>query len=378
MHEEVNIRSLGAAGDGVHDESSVFADILRDHRNIYIPAGEYMVSETILIPSDTTIRADKMAHIFRKEHTQTRRRDYLLSNADIENGNENITITGGIWDGNCSIEDRGDDLFNQASITGVLLNFRKVKGIMLSNMTLSNPLCYYTRFCEAENVTAERIRLSSDRILPNQDGIHLAGFCRNFTIREIFGERNCPNDDFIALNADDSMRRQECFDSLCGPIEDICIENVHSELCHCFIRLLSVNSSIKNIRVNNVTGACKTYAVNLDAARYCRTPLFSDADHPEGVGKIENVLIEDIAVTHGESPDPFICLESNCDSLTVKNFENTGEQGAIFAAIHKVCGHEYELSTEETSESGSVDRSHGAVLNYDSVSEFQFHKHKNI
>lgn len=347
MNEPINIKAFGALGNGTADDSAAINAALEKGGEIFIPAGDYLLGGTLRVHSHTHITADSGARLFRKEHTQTGRKDFLLTNADTDGGNSDISISGGTWDGNCFAEDRGTDLFDPTATTGVLLNFRRVKGLSLDCMTLKNALCYYSRFCETEDVRIENIRFSSERIIANQDGIHLAGFCKNFVIKNLYGEYGSPNDDFIALNADDAMERQECFDTINGPIENIIVENLHSDFCHCFVRLLSVHNRIKNIEIRNVSGKCRHRAVNLDAARNCRVKLFDDADFPDGVGKIENVAVDGIAVDNVDETEPFFVLETNCKSFTVRNFSTSGKSGAPFARINYTAAYKYSFMYDE-------------------------------
>ena len=66
-------------------------------------------------------------------------------------------------------------------------------------------------------------------------------------------------------------------------------------------------------------------AVNLDASRYCRTPLFGDEDRPHGVGCLENVLLENFNVRAAAGAGSFIDLETNCRGLTVRQFAADGK-----------------------------------------------------
>jgi sugar lactone lactonase YvrE len=49
----VNIRSLGAKGDGSSDDTEVLRKAIAQHRTIYFPAGNYVVSDTITLKQDT-------------------------------------------------------------------------------------------------------------------------------------------------------------------------------------------------------------------------------------------------------------------------------------------------------------------------------------
>ncbi|MBQ9107053.1 MAG: hypothetical protein IJY56_04090 [Clostridia bacterium] len=160
-------------------------------------------------------------------------------------------------------------------------------------MMLTNTVTYYVRLCKVHNFQIENIDFLCDSFGANQDGLHFGGDVRHGKVKNIralsYGQTN---DDMIALNADDSIERVENLDLCRDTIEDITFENIFTESCHTIIRMLSLTPEIKNIRFKNVFSGFRCYAINADAARYCRTPLFNESDYPNGVGKISDIHIE--------------------------------------------------------------------------------------
>lgn len=51
----VNMRSLGAAGDGVTDDSDAFRRAIAEHQAIYVPMGRYRVTGTLELRTDTAL-----------------------------------------------------------------------------------------------------------------------------------------------------------------------------------------------------------------------------------------------------------------------------------------------------------------------------------
>ena len=51
----VNLKTLGAKGDGVTDDTDAIEAAIRDHATIYVPSGRYLVSRTILLKPDTNL-----------------------------------------------------------------------------------------------------------------------------------------------------------------------------------------------------------------------------------------------------------------------------------------------------------------------------------
>ena len=167
------------------------------------------------------------------------------------------------------------------------------------------------------------IRFRSSVIENNQDGLHFNGWVQNGIVENIRAvTKGETNDDLIALNADDSMARLENNGMTCGPIQNIVFRNLYAEDCHTVIRMLSVTSPIRNIRFENIVAGCRCFAINMDAARYCRTPLFREEDFPDGVGCIENVEIDGFRVwwsTPGERKALIDC-ESRVRNFSIRNF----------------------------------------------------------
>ncbi len=51
----VNLRSLGAKGDGVTDDTEVITTAIAQHRTLYLPTGRYRVTQTITLRPDTVL-----------------------------------------------------------------------------------------------------------------------------------------------------------------------------------------------------------------------------------------------------------------------------------------------------------------------------------
>jgi sugar lactone lactonase YvrE len=55
MNTWVNIRTMGAKGDGVTDDTAVFKKAIDEHRAIYVPSGYYVISDTLTLKPDTML-----------------------------------------------------------------------------------------------------------------------------------------------------------------------------------------------------------------------------------------------------------------------------------------------------------------------------------
>ena len=322
-----NVKDFGAVGDGVNDDSiPIQKALLGGRREVYIPPGNYRIRHTLRVDSFTTIRAAEQARLFVCGETVHGPDDFLLTNRDFVSGNAAIHISGGVWDGNktgrTNVKD--PDLFNLNACSGTVLNFHNVRDLELSGLTVADSVVYFIRLCLLDGFVIRDIDFRSSVIENNQDGLHFNGWVRNGLIENIRavtpGETN---DDLIALNADDAMNRLENNGMVCGPIENLVFRNLCAENCHTAIRMLSFISPIRNLRFEHVVTGCRCFALNLDAARYCRTPLFQDQDFPNGVGWIEDVEIDGLRVwwsTPG-SRKALIDCETRVRNFTIRNWQ---------------------------------------------------------
>ena len=348
MSQIVSILDFGAYGDGFHDDyKAIQAALHSGATEVRIPIGTYNISNTLTVPSNVKVVADRCAHLLLRGGKRKQRGDFLLSNDDTIVGNENIEIIGGIWDGCCmDAENDKPELFDTNGYSGAVLNFCGVKGLKIIDVSVKNSTTFFIRISRVQDFLFENIDFSSDEFAYNQDGIHFGGNVRRGVVRNIRAlTRGQTNDDMIALNADDCVERVENFDLSRAVIEDITIENIYAESCYTVLRLLSVTAPIRNIVIKNVYAGYRNYVINADGARYCRTPLFQEHEYPMGVGCISNFVMENVVV-HPVSEDVenknvaalfdpkyAIRVESLCKNFVVKDFRLTNTNSDFYAFL---------------------------------------------
>lgn len=317
---------LPANGDALHAFAQAFAAGIR---HLWIPRGRYVLQGTLRLPSGTRLSAAPDACLVLADGVATSPGDYMLTNSGHACGDHDISIEGGTWDANNRHNSRPPGLFDMG-YSGAMFHFENVTGLTLKNLTLTNAEAYYTRFTHVQDFHIEDIRLDSDNIRHNNDGIHLGGHCRRGVIRNIRGLRpGVTGDDLVALNADDALQRCEVRGMTNGPIEDIDIDGLEAEDCLSFVRLLSVWSPIRNVRIRNVLGTCNLSAINADAARGCRVPLFDEKNppFPDGVGLLENIEISNFQVAKSRGNGvPLLRLETRNKNFRVRNFIRVTEK----------------------------------------------------
>lgn len=315
-----DLLSLGARGDGVSEDGTILQSYLDSGgRYVYLPAGCYRVDRTLRLPSGTHIQAHPCARVFLSGRIKPMAGDFLLTNQAAEPGgsgwDRDISIRGGIWDGGFGqgYNDKTGDILDMTQASGACMNFVRVSGLTLSHMVIANSVTYYLRLGEVTDFSITDLSLVSDRVAYNQDGIHFGGGCQRGVVDGLRAlSRGQTNDDLLAFNADDSTVRVENGGLVCAPIQDIHVRNVYAEDCYTAIRLLSVTSAIRRVTVEHVTAGVRVYALNMDGARYCRTPLFRDADRPGGVGELDGVVIRDFSfwATRPDGHTPLIHAET--------------------------------------------------------------------
>lgn len=323
----INVKTFGAGGLGCSDDTAALqAALFAEDGTVRIPSGRYIVSETLLLPSHKRILADPDARIVHAPVRPLRGGDFLLSNADPVGGNEDVELCGGIWDGGFGgrFNVKNPDLFAPDGASGACLNFVNVRNLRLRDLTAANSVVYFIRMARLDGFEIQNVLFTADRLSWNQDGLHFGGEVRNGLVENVRAENCETNDDLIALNADDSMDRIENHGLVRGDIENLTIRNVYAENCYTAVRMLSVTSAIRNVTIENLYAGCRCYALNLDAARFCRTPLFREEAYPDGVGRIENVRLRGIRAFFTEDAFQDLALihnETVCRGLTISGFE---------------------------------------------------------
>jgi len=90
------------------------------------------------------------------------------------------------------------------------------------------------------------------------------------------------------------------------------VEGLSAESAYTFVRLLSETQPIENIRIRDITGGCRSYAVNMDNWAF-----------PQGSGDIRNIDIRNLHVTKvpGSSMFPLVDIRLNVRDLLIEDFE---------------------------------------------------------
>jgi hypothetical protein len=324
QYPDRSVMTFGARGDGVTDDGEAFQRAMSEGGGVVtVQAGNYLIGRGLRIGSGTTLKLEAGARMRLADGVAKAPGDYFLTNANPETGDADIAVEGGFWDGNNVGNARPAGLFDYGC-SGALMHFQNVRGLRVADLELHNAEAYHARFTQVRRFEVERIRFSATRVRHNNDGIHLGGHCEDGVIRDIKGLHfGVTGDDMVALNADDALARTEVKGMTNGPIRNIRIEDIAAEGCHSFVRLLSVVSAIENVSIRGVRGTCEVAAINCDAARGCRVPVFDEKNPPfqDGVGFLTNIDASDFSVAKSAANDiALLRLETRMTNFRVRNF----------------------------------------------------------
>jgi hypothetical protein len=321
---------FGTAGDGLSDDREALQRALGDGgRTVSVPPGTYRLGGALRLSSGSRLLAHPEAHFILADEAGVSSDVFLLTNADEKNGNADIRVEGGIWDGNNRRNLRGTD--TPGAYTGVGMNFIHVDGLEVYGLRMRDAETYFIRLSQVKNFRFTDVRFSTSNPRPNQDGIHIAGHCHKGLLAGIHGEGpGATHDDLVALVADDALERAQNLGLSCGPLSNIVVQDLSAEDCHCFVRLASVRHSIRGVRVEKVRGGCEGCAVNMDALRYCAVPLFrrGDGQFNDGAGDIRDVRLHDFEVFRSGTrlDNPLLLLETRADQLEITHFRRLMER----------------------------------------------------
>ena len=277
---------LGLYGDGIHDDTQNIQKLLDKCGEIYIPGGKYLITEPLVIHDNTYLHSAHDAHYRLGDHANCS----LIDNDGLYKRciNCNITIDGGIWDGNNDKQQRkmidnenlpcdyDEYIDNQLGI--FMIRFVHTKNLVVKNVTFRDPVSFAIHIADAEYFRVENIMLDYNLEKLNMDGVHIQGPARFGRICNVHGDAN---DDHVAICANGTTRSEVTR----GAIEDIDINGIYCNNGYTGVRLLSSGDPVRNISISNIHGRFRLFAVSFTH----HYPL-----NPERPILIENVHLSDI------------------------------------------------------------------------------------
>ncbi len=320
--------------------TEAFQAAIEESEHVYLPTGEYYLDDTVVIPSNRKISADRGAVVlllkgtkvvmFRNEHVIDGTSSLITLDQSHE---ENIEIDGGVWGTEYTSRAKYGEIGaydNEDSMHGVhaLMLFSGVRNLWIKNVTYQNAATFALQVGRAENFLIESM------VCRNcfADGVHLNGAIKSGVVFNVHGHTE---DDLVALNAydwDNSTINN-------GPMEDITVSRVYSSGGHCHCMRIqagitsakqgSIDCFIKDTHISNITGV-QTFKLYLQTAPYVGEP------EGAGVGRIENITFENIQIEKTQTSDygdnyivkdlvtghfGIFEMNSDIDKITLKNID---------------------------------------------------------
>ena len=259
----VSAENITLYGDGINDDTKALQTLLDERTacvKLPLPKVCYLISSPLKIYSGQELSLDRYCPIKLMKDSNC----VMLENADPENGDKNITVTGGIWDLN-NLEQEKNPIhfsgnpnlfigFHPDVYNGTIISFYNVKNLQIANLTLKDPVTFAVVLNVVDHFTVENITFDFNYGNPwavNMDGIHLSGNCHFGLIRNLKG--SC-YDDMVAINADEGVP---------GPITDIQVDGLFADDCHSAVRLLSADYPVERISISNVYGTYYQYCIGV-------------------------------------------------------------------------------------------------------------------
>lgn len=344
----------GAFGDGIHDDTNVIQNLLDECGEIYIPDGKYLITRPLIIHDNTCLRASECAHFRLADHAQCS----LMDNDGLYKKctNFNITVEGGIWDGNNSMQQRkmipdenvpcNYDEYIENQLAIFMIRFVHTRNLTVKNITFKDPSSYAIHIADAQYFQVENVTLDYNIEKLNMDGVHIQGPARFGKISGVYGDAN---DDHVALCANGTARSEVTR----GAIEDITIDGVYCNNGYTGVRLLSSGDPVRNISISNIHGQFRFYGVsfthhyplredrpilienvhitNVYASKSDDTTIINNTDGPiiwvEGNVNCKNVLIEKIyrneCNAETKAPTLKVSRDAHLENFTFRDcFEN--------------------------------------------------------
>lgn len=339
--------------DGKHDDTSALQEMLDRRGEVRIEKpGVYLVSKTLIVHSGTRLTVAPGAVLLAAPMS----RCALIENEHFAGGgtDENIEIAGGVWDGNCDAmgidavewaKHRLDNPYSPSRFMGKLIRFAHTEKIILSGLTVRNPVSYGIQIGAVRGFAVRDIFFDYNRHYGTTDGVHINGPARDGVIENLCGTTN---DDLVSLTAYD----EEHAEISKGDISDVSIRNISARNGYCALRLLSGEGySVCSVHVDGIYG---DYRHN--------TVIISNHNDRPGDVWFDNIVIENVFARKSYTPlgdDCFRYWEGHCDRNAIICFGNKARCGNV--VLRNVLRRELQATEApllELAENASIDYLH--------------------
>ena len=329
-------------GDGIHDDTAALQEMLDGQGIVTVDRpGTYLISKTLMIHSNTRFILSPGAVLLAAPMSKCA----LIENEHFAgNGrDENITVTGGTWDGNCDAMGldaeyeaihRLDDPYSPSLFKGKLIRFAHLDRIKLTDMVVKNPVSYGIQIGDVRGFVCRDLFFDCNHHFGTTDGVHINGPARDGVIENLCGTTN---DDMVSLTTYDEPHAEVSV----GPISNVYIHNITAMNGYSGIRLLSgENCEMRSVHIDGLYGDYRHNGVIL-------------SNHNKRPGRVwfDDITIEHVHASKSDTPlgdgcfrywekyaDPCAIIEFGpeaiCGTVTLRDIirrETHTTQGALVA-----------------------------------------------
>lgn len=290
-----------AAAQGLTPEEALTACAARQGAWL-VPPGIYRLQKPLALVSGVNLDFAQGAVICAADSFQGQA---LVTAADPA-GSCRIRLRGGVWDGEGKLP--------------ALMDFRHVQGLRIENAVLSGygesafVGAYLTRFL-LRNIT-----LAVKKGIPSGDGIALWGGCDTGIIRTLRHEGESPKGALVGMYADGKP--------VSAPLRQIALRDVASLSCRHFLRMVSVDTGISDISVQDIAGGCSHAALALDGTRLAGEDSLIPRNHIRyytGTGDISGLSVSGMELfSTGAKHTALVDVQTNLTGFTLKDLRRPG------------------------------------------------------
>lgn len=257
----------------------------------------------------------------------------LFRNRDTAFGREpvdsNITVQGGIWNGNSynSGLNPAQAVGTPSNGTTAVFSFYGVRNLIVRDFVILRQRTYAIAGNTLKNALYENGVIDAGDGGIFSDGVHFDGNSEHCTARNL---KIHSIDDAVGMNADDAYDNPSSPvygyfpNSAAGPISDIQIENIYLDNGQFGIRILSGASRVDNIRIKNITGNTIGYAVIMDNFWQDTSVVINSGVGNIGVVQIENVNVDITGIPAFPISQAMINLHCNAEKIILKDLKRYG------------------------------------------------------
>ncbi len=101
----LNVQTVGAFGDGLHDDTMALQAAIRQSRTVFIPFGIYMISDTLLLRPDSRIVGEGYSILRMMPSSFAKNKPLLSAPASSKPTREGVALADiSLWNADCGNE----------------------------------------------------------------------------------------------------------------------------------------------------------------------------------------------------------------------------------------------------------------------------------